>query len=406
MSITTIQNVLTKYNKKVWIMYNKSNLDKYFCKYISSKLSTSTVCIISEKEVYLLIHILDKENISKNTHSKVKLNILVYKNQEELENFIEEIIAKLNFPNEISFSYSTMNDIETDILSHGDYVVLSKLIKKPYLKYSKKIRITSAEKIIYEIASQKTKKQIDRLKLLANITLRILEESFENIVLGMSEKEIVKLTQDNMKSIMKLYIGSNDIIGFDVAWDNCPIVLLGKNLAKAGHSVPTDKKLLPGDTIYFDFGIKVIFNDNEILYTDMQRMGYALKQDETVPPKSILKVFETLKNAIEDGIDELKPGVKAYKVDNIVRQKILKAGYPDYNHATGHPVGNEVHDIGAIISGKSGKRARLELVEDGIYTLEPRIGIENGGSIEEMILVTKYGGEPLCKTQKKLYIVK
>ena len=172
------------------------------------------------------------------------------------------------------------------------------------------------------------------------------------------------------------------------------------------QKVPSDKKLIKGDTIYFDFGIKGVFSDQEVLYTDMQRMGYALKKNETKAPKSVQKVFDTLVNSIEDGIDELKPGVKAYVIDNVVRQKILKAGFPDYMHATGHPVGLKVHDIGAIISLKTSKRANLEIIENCIYTLEPRVNIANGGSIEEMILATKFGGIPLCKKQTKIYLVK
>ena len=102
----------------------------------------------------------------------------------------------------------------------------------------------------------------------------------------------------------------------------------------------------------------------------------------------------------------MKPQVKAYKIDEVVRNKILKAGFPDYNHATGHPVGLKVHDIGAVISLKNSKRANLPLIENGVYTLEPRIQIANGGSIEEMILVTKFGGIPLCEKQEKIYIIK
>ena len=135
-------------------------------------------------------------------------------------------------------------------------------------------------------------------------------------------------------------------------------------------------------------------------------MGYVLQQDEKEAPKSVQKVFHTLVTSIEEGIEEMKPGVNAFKIDQIVRGMILQEGYPDYNHATGHPVGEDVHDMGAIISVKASRRARLPLVENGIYTLEPRVNIANGGSIEEMIQVTKYGGIPLCDTQKKLYHIK
>ena len=102
----------------------------------------------------------------------------------------------------------------------------------------------------------------------------------------------------------------------------------------------------------------------------------------------------------------MRAGVKAYNVDKIVRGKILKSGYPDYNHATGHPVGKDVHDLGAVISLKNSRLANLQLIENGIYTLEPRVNIANGGSIEEMIQVTKFGGVPLTKTQDEIYLVK
>lgn len=411
--IEEIQNVLKKYNKSMWVMYNSENSDKLFCKYFTRNLSTKTICIITQKEVFVLVCSLDKDNISKikkgaNARCKGNLSIkfLMYNNTQELDKIIEDIIAKYEFINNISLSYSTMSDKNVDILTHGDYVYLTKLLKKPYKKYKKKVKFSSAEKIIYDLESRKTKKEITRLKLLAKITNRILEETFNNLKIGSTEVEIVNLTHKITDEIMKLYIGSNDIISYDFAWENCPIVLTGENLAKGGHSLPSSKKLYKGDTIYFDFGIKVTFKDGTTLYTDMQRMGYALKENETIPPNSVIKVFNTLVSAIFDGIDEMRSGVKAYKVDKIVRGKILKAGFPDYNHATGHPVGKKVHDLGAVISLKLSKLANLELIENGVYTLEPRVNIKNGGSIEEMIQVTKYGGVSLIEPQTNIYLVK
>ena len=196
-----------------------------------------------------------------------------------------------------------------------------------------------------------------------------------------------------------------NIATYDFAWDICPIVLVGKNLKKGGHATPSNTKIIPGNTIYFDFGIKAIFSDGMTLYTDIQRMGYLLKSDEKGAPESVNNVFNTLVLSIKKGIEKMKPGIKAYKIDDVVRGEILKKGYPDYSHATGHPVGREVHGAGALIAPKYSKRANLKLVERGIYTLEPRVNIENGGSIEEMILVTNSGAVPLCNIQKELYLI-
>lgn len=404
--LKVIQRSIKDYDKKIWVMYNADSSDSFFCGYISNLLNTATLCIISSSEVYLIVHELDKENVESLSYNKSKIHIFFYNKTEQLNEIYEDVIAKLRFPDEILLSYSTMGDKNIDILSHGRYLTLTKMLKKPYAKYRKKVKFSSAQNIMYEVISKRNNKELTRLKFIASITSKILEDTFKSLKVGMSEIEIVDLTKKITTEVMKQYIGKNDIVNFDLAWENCPIVLTGENLAKGGHSLPSKKLLKRGDTIYFDFGIKVFFDDDMVLYTDMQRMGYALKKNEVDPPKSVQKVFDTLVNAIEDGIDEMKPGVKGYKIDNIVRKQILKKGYPDYNHATGHPVGKDVHDAGALISIKASKRALLPLVENGVYTLEPRINIANGGSIEEMIQVTKYGGIPLCDTQKKLYLVK
>lgn len=50
-------------------------------------------------------------------------------------------------------------------------------------------------------------------------------------------------------------------------------------------------------------------------------------------------------------------------------------------------------------------KSNMMLQETGIYTIEPRIPIVNGCSVEEMILVTKDGGKPLCNRQEKIYLI-
>ena len=135
-------------------------------------------------------------------------------------------------------------------------------------------------------------------------------------------------------------------------------------------------------------------------------MGYALKKNESDAPEDVKKVFNTLIKSIELGIENFKPSKKGFEVDKIVREYVLNQGYPNYNHATGHPIGEDAHSPGTSISPKGNKRSSLFLRENAVYTIEPRIQIENGGSVEEMVQVTKNGGIPLCSPQKKLYLIK
>lgn len=387
----------------IWVMENKENSDRIFKDYVTDKLFSSTYIIVSKDIAYVFVHKLDEGNIKvlKNQNCK----IFIYDTNLVLIEKIKYVLDELNYPKNILLSYTTMSDNNTDIITYSTYVRITKLFRKLYKENNKKISFKSAQMNIYDIISKNSNDDIKKLKVLASITDEILKESFNEIKEYQTEIEIAQNTKKIMRKYMDNIKEKYNIIDYDLAWDICPIVLVGKNLKKGGHALPTDNKIVPGDTIYFDFGIKAVYKDGAILYTDMQRMGYLLKKNEKHAPDDVERVFKTLVSSIECGIKNMKQGIKAYKIDEIVRGKILKAGYPDYPHATGHPVGKKVHASGALISPKQSKRANLKLVENGVYTLEPRINIENGGSIEEMILITKNGAIPLCNIQKELYLI-
>lgn len=387
----------------IWVMENRENSDKIFKEYVTDKLFSATYAIVSKKVAYIFVHKLDEGNIKVLNNKYCK--VFIYCNLSELKDYINNILIELRFPKNMLLNYTTMSDESTDIITHSSYIRISKLFRNIYKENDKKVSIKSAQMNIYDIISKNTNDDISRLKELSKITDYILKEAFYSIKAGQTEKEVAV----NTRKIAIRYLEQNkekyDIINYDFAWDICPIVLSGVNLKKGGHALPSNKKIEKGDTIYFDFGIKAVFKDNKILYTDMQRMGYVLNNNEKDAPQSVKNVFNVLVSSIKKGMKKMKPGIKGYVIDNIVRGEILKNNYPDYPHATGHPVGKEVHGGGALISIKSGKRANLKLVENGIYTLEPRVDIENGGSIEEMILVTKDGGIPLCNLQNELYLI-
>lgn len=387
----------------IWVMENRNNADNIFKEYITDKLFSSTYIILSRNKAYVFVHKLDEGNIEVLDSNYAE--VFIYSKQIELLEDIKSVLNKLDFPKKMLLNYTTMSDESTDIITHSSYLRVSKMFRRIYKEYDKKVSIKSAEKNIYKIISRNTNEEIEKMKILANMTDEILKRSFKSIKIGQSEKDIARQTQEITKEYIECVKEKYEIVDYDMAWDICPIVLVGENLKKGGHALPSQKKILKGDTIYYDFGIKCVFKDGTCLYTDMQRMGYALKENEKEAPIEVKNVFDVLTSSIKKGIASMKPGVKGYKIDNIVRGEILKNNYPDYPHATGHPVGKQVHGAGALISLRKSKRANLELAENGIYTLEPRVDIENGGSIEEMILVTKNGAIPLCKLQDELYLI-
>ena len=403
-SINNIRKILEKLNENLWILLNSKD-DYIFNKYITNDIYNTAICFITKTKVYLLVNDLDKDKIlNKNELEKNNIIIEVYNSKESLKVKIEDIIVELGYIYDISLSYSTIGDKDTDILGHGEYLELVDVVKVPYIKYKKKMKIKSAENIIYNLLSKKTKLQIQRITQTNNITHEILKTAFKTIKVGMSEIEVASNIINLTKKITKKYLG-HSIKSVSLAWENCPFVLFGDNLTKSGHTLPSDYVLKEGMTIYVDFGICLRYSDDEKIYSDIQRMGYAKRKDENVIPYEIKQIFDDLKKSIDKGMENMKPSVKAFEIDEIVRNEIINNSYPNYNHATGHPVGLRVHDVGAIISSKNNKKANLELIENSVYTLEPRIAIANGGSIEEMILVTEYGGKFIGKCQEKIYII-
>lgn len=387
-------------DNSIWVMYDDNESDKYFRKYITDKTIVSTYTICSKDKCYIFVNKLDYDNI------KDEPNVIKYENTAELKENMLKVLKSLGFPSKIYLNYSDNMDVSVDILGHGAYKYITKLFKEIYNNSEVKPKFRSADKLIYALIDTKTSEEICYMKIAARRALEILEEAFKNIKTGMTEKEIVDLVH---KIFMKKpeYFKEYNIVNEEYSWsqDSCPVVLVGPSLLKGGHAVASNEILKKGYTIYFDFGVTIILNDGRRFSSDIQRMGYALQDTENNAPKEVQDVFNTLVNAIETGINNAKPSNKGYMIDEIVRGYILNAGYPNYNHSTGHPVGEKAHNPGTRLSPKS-KLSELYLQENGVYTIEPRIAINNGGSIEEMVLVTKNGGITLCDAQKELYIIR
>ena len=384
-------------------MYSSEGSDPYFSKFVTSKTVVPAVAILSGEKSFLIVHSLDYNNVA-----NFSGEILVYSGENSLLESICEALKKLEFPAKIYLNFSDKLDSLTDVLGYGAFRFLHDNILNYYsLKKASAPMFKSADEIIYSIIGIKTDEDIKYLQIAANRALEILNTAFKKIKIGMTEKQIVNLVH-NIFKIKPRYFKKYGIVKEEFSWDKelCPIVLVGPNLKKGGHSCAGDEKLKRGYTIYFDFGVKIILANGKKYSSDIQRIGYALKLGESRAPRAVQNIFETLVRAIELGIENFIPTKKGYEIDEIVRNYITDSGYPNYNHATGHPVGELAHCPGTSISPKGHKRSSLFLQENGVYTIEPRIQIENGGSIEEMVQVTKNGGITLCPAQKKLYLIR
>jgi Xaa-Pro aminopeptidase len=298
------------------------------------------------------------------------------------------VLERLN-PNQIAINYS-IDDVHADGLSYGMYQLLCRFLEgTPY-----RSRLVSAETLHGALRGRKTPLEIERIRSAIQTTTRIYQQTFDFIQIGMTETEI--------SDFMHAQLEESHL---EPAWEliNCPMVNNGPD-SSVGHVGPTELKISPGQIIHFDFGVL-----QQEYCSDIQRVVYFRRPGEKTPPPEVQHAFTTVRKAIQSAFNAIKPGVTGKSVDQVARQVVLDAGYPEYPYATGHQVGRVVHD-GAAILGPEWERygdTPNYLLEPGqVYTIEPGLAVKGYGylGLEEDVLVTANGAEYLGDPQTELIV--
>ena len=154
------------------------------------------------------------------------------------------------------------------------------------------------------------------------------------------------------------------------------------------------RELQPPVSVLFDFGA---------IY-----QGYCYDFGRTVffgdPPPEAVRVHRLVMDSQAAGINAMRAGqVTAAEVDAVARQVIEDAGYGEYfMHRLGHGIGLNVHEPPFLTAGDE-----TVLREGMLFTVEPSIMQEKSFSarVEDIVLVSNDGGEPLTSGFQDLYIV-
>lgn len=400
-SVSKVEATMEFMGAPCWIMYSDEHSDPYFAQFVTPKTVVPALGVISPKKSYLIVHALDADNVAGSRDFRV----IRYKKEGEMWDKLGAVIKKLEYPPIISLTYTTMGDAQVDVLGVGMYRVLSKKLRSAY-PHGKSFRLASAEELVYALSDRKSEGDIAKMKVAARRALEILESAFKRLKPGMTEIDAVKLVHSIFQRKPE-YFADMGVTSEDLAWekDMCPVVLTGPSFTKGGHAIASSTVIREGQTVYFDFGVQLTFKDGSKWSSDLQRMGYVLRQGEKQAPAEVTRMFTTIVDSIRMGMKAIRPGMRGYEVDKVVRDYVRKAGYPDYDHATGHAIGQSSHSPGALLGPRYRNLSKLKIQPNGVYSLEPRIPIVNGGSVEEMVLVTEDGGKALCPAQESLYLV-
>jgi Xaa-Pro aminopeptidase len=317
-----------------------------------------------------------------------------YKNiHHYLKSIKEKFLDVINSikPNKIAINFSRNSSL-ADGITYGLYLEL--LDHFNGTDYASKL--ISSEEIVAALRGRKSQAEVNLIKEAIKETLKIFDAVTHYIKPGVSEKQVASYVQDIV-----------DRKGFPLAWDKdyCPSVFTGPNTAGA-HAGPTDRVIESGHVINMDFGIK--YNG---YCSDLQRTWYVLHPGETKAPDEVQKGFDVIKESITRSANAMKPGKKGWEIDEIARNYIQINGYDEFPHGLGHQVGRVCHDGGCLMGPKWERYNNLpylEIEEGNVFTIEPRLTIENYGiaTIEEMVVVTKDGIEWLSERQNEIYLIK
>ncbi len=295
-------------------------------------------------------------------------------------------------PNKIALDYSLENP-SADGLTLGMYMTL----KEAFTKAGFDGEVISSEDIIVDVRGIKTEDELAKIK-------KACEEA-EKIFID--AKTVIKVGA-NCKDVYAFFQREVERKGYDYSWPkSCdPGVFSGAD-CPGGHMGAPDHLISYGDVVNIDFGIRI-----DGYSCDLQRMYYVLRPDEDKAPDDIIEDFNVVRDAIKLAAKALKPGVTGIEVDTVAREYIVNKGYPSWNAALGHQLGQVAHDGGPLLGPAKPRYDRDELIrtplkKNMVFTLEPGIPTRAGRiGLEEDVVVKDEGAEFIVPPQEELYLIR
>ena len=229
--------------------------------------------------------------------------------------------------------------------------------------------------LVARLREVKDAEEIRKIRVAAELGCRLFEGLLEHIEPGATEGEVALALEFNAK------MAGAEAMSFET------IVASGERSALP-HGRASKAKLPRRGFVTMDFGVVL-----DGYMSDMTRtvhLGKALEEERDV--------YDAVLEAQEAAVAAVAPGVTAGDVDEAARSVLRRAGLDRYfSHSTGHGVGLEIHE-GPRLAAK-----QTQVLEDGmVITIEPGVYMPGkfGVRIEDMVLVTKAGGEILTPSVK------
>ncbi|KAH8652145.1 peptidase M24, structural domain-containing protein [Xylariales sp. PMI_506] len=234
---------------------------------------------------------------------------------------------------------------------------------------------------IQSLRAVKTEAEIAILRGINSFTLELVRSLQPCIKLGMTQDTIVSAAE-------ALFTHAG------VGQDFWAIVLFGEQAAYP-HGGQWGKTLADGEFVLIDIGSSLHGYGSDVTRTILPPLSSVTDE--------LMGYWNTVYASQSAGFSHMWANETCSDVDAASREVISKAGYgPYYTHRLGHGLGLEMHEH-PYLNGANREKLRIgEVVsnEPGIYVTSEQaaeVGRVRGFGIrlEDPILVTEHGGEPL-----------
>lgn len=229
--------------------------------------------------------------------------------------------------------------------------------------------------IVARMREVKDADEIFKIRRAADLGCRLFDGILEFLRPGLREFEVAAELEHRAR------LAGAEAMSFET------IVASGERSALP-HGRASSARLPKRGFVTMDFGVVL-----DGYMSDMTRtvhLGRALEGER--------EVYDAVLEAQEAAVAVVAPGVASGEVDEAARSVLRRAGLDQYfTHSTGHGVGLEIHE-GPRLAAKQTQKLEAGMVitiEPGAY-MPGRFGLR----IEDMVLVTKTGGELLTPSVK------
>ena len=272
-------------------------------------------------------------------------------------------------------------------------------------------RLTSAEKMVSDFRSRRVASEIVAFGRAAQMSKELAEKALSNAVITPGVTSLEEVAWWLMDQLLEK--------GLDTSFGMPSIYITGPDGVEA---VSNDRIIQRGDLMMIDWGIGFLN-----FYTDMKRVAYVLREDETEAPQSLQHAYTQGMAAREVILKTIVPGITAAEAQELIYTNLEKAGFKrmiEFNKPLDgeetdivigcHSVGNLGHGIGPSIAFFNPQRLTYTLhptnllsIELFAYTPVP----EWGGKkvripLEDDALVTPRGIEWLVPSSERILLIK